>query len=170
MKETELKLVIWPNKILTRKCKPVFVVDEKIRQILDEMYNIMVKKNGIGLAANQVGLDKRLIVIGLNDQIFKLVNPCIFKKEGSIKIVEGCLSFPGLEIEVKRAKRIWVSALNHKGEQIDIEATDLLAVVLQHEIDHINGITFISRIPFWKKIKISSNLRKLKRGKYELPK
>lgn len=165
MKKTELKLVTWPNKILNIKCKPVAFVDEQIREILDEMYNVMVEKKGIGLAANQVGLDKRLIVIGLDEQVFKLVNPYIFKKEGNIKIVEGCLSFPGLEIEVKRAKKIWVSALNHKGEEINIEATDLLAVVFQHEIDHINGITFIKRIPFWRKIKISSNLRKLKRGR-----
>lgn len=157
MKKTKLRIHTWPEKILKKKCEKVEVVDERIRQILSQMYSLMVKDKGVGLAANQVGFALQLIVIEAG-KIFKLVNPRINKKQGKLTLREGCLSFPDVEFEVKRAKKVWVSGLNERGEPFDLEAEGVLAVILQHEIDHINGVLFIDRIPFWQRLKIKYKL------------
>lgn len=149
----KLKIHTWPAAVLRKKCKPVTVVDDNIRSLLDQMYLIMMTNDGVGLAANQVGLDIQLVIIEFKNKLFKLINPKIIKKDGNFNILEGCLSFPGLELEIKRAKQVWISALNELGEEITIEADDILAVIFQHEIDHINGICFIDRAPFWQKLK-----------------
>jgi peptide deformylase len=117
--------------------------------------------DGLGLAANQAGLDLSLIVVEAQGQIFKLVNPRILKKEGSICFSEGCLSFPALELEVKRWNRVWVGAQNEEGKDLEIEVEGLLAVVLQHEIDHIQGKVFIDRISLFQKFKAIPGLRKI---------
>jgi peptide deformylase len=127
------------------------------------MYSFMRLSNGVGLAANQVGFDLSLIVAEWQDRVFKLVNPCIVKKQGSISSNEGCLSFPGIELEIKRSERIWVSALNEKGEPVELEIEGILAVIFQHEIDHSEGKVFIERIPFWQKLKIHPKLEELSR-------
>lgn len=163
MKKIELKIHTWPDKILRSKCKKVDVVNENIRQILDGMYSLMHENKGVGLAANQAGLNLRLIVIEAEDKFFKLINPCIVKKEGKISMLEGCLSFPGLELEIKRPKKVWVRSLDEKGETLDLEVEDILAIIFQHEIDHLNGISFIDRIPFWKRIGILKKLRAIKK-------
>ena len=163
MKKIGLRIHTWPEKILRKKCKKVDLVDEQIRELLDEMCLVMLNDKGIGLAANQVGLDISMVVVALEDKLFKLVNPCIVKKEGTMSILEGCLSFPGLELEVKRSKKVWVSALNEKGEPLDIEADGVLAIIFQHEIDHVNGITFISRVPFRQRLKVSAQLKEIKK-------
>jgi peptide deformylase len=159
MKKTELKIHTWPDKILKKKCKKVKVVDDSIRQLLDDMHKIMVETKGVGLAANQVGLTLNLAVIEFEDKLFKLVNPCIIKKEGKTVFLEGCLSFPELEIKVKRAKKIWISAYNEKGEPIEIEFDGIFSVVAQHELDHLKGIVFIDRIPLWQRLKILPQLK-----------
>ena len=117
---------------------------------------------GIGLAANQAGIDLQLVVVEGEDKLFKLVNPRILKKEDKIRFTEGCLSFPGLELEIDRAERVWLSALDEKGDPVDLEVEGLLSVVFQHEIDHINGITFVDRIPFWQKFRIRGQLKQIK--------
>jgi len=165
--EIKLRIHTWPEKILRTNCKDVKKVDDSIRNFLDQMYQLMRVAGGIGLAANQAGLDLNLIVIEDEGRVFKLVNPKITKQKGKILFLEGCLSFPALELEVKRANKVWVTALNEKGEKLDIEAEGVLAVVLQHEIDHINGIVFIDRIPFWKRIKIRSQLKKIQKQTHE---
>jgi peptide deformylase len=123
------------------------------------MIALMRISGGVGLAANQAGLDLSLIVIEYQDQIFRLVNPRIIRKEGWISFIEGCLSFPGLEVEVRRSEKVWVRALDEKGVSVVLEADGFLAVVFQHEIDHINGIPFIDRISFWQKLKIAPKLK-----------
>lgn len=153
MEATKLKIHTWPDPALRRSCKEVKVVDDKIRGLLDQMHALMLINNGVGLAANQVGLDLRLIVAGLGDKIFKLVNPKIIRKEGHLDFLEGCLSFPGVEVKVSRAKRVWVSALDEKGQPLELEIQGIWAVVFQHEIDHIDGIVFFDRLSFWKKVK-----------------
>lgn len=158
MKRTELKIHTWPEKILKKKCKKVRVIDDSIRQLLDQMHALMVETKGVGLAANQVGLNMSLVVIEFEDKLFKLVNPCITKKEGKTVFLEGCLSFPELEIKVKRAKKIWVCARNEKGEPIELELDGIFSIVAQHEIDHINGVVFIDRIPLWQRVKILPQL------------
>jgi peptide deformylase len=125
----------------------------------------MRQQKGVGLAANQAGLNLRLVVIELEGDLFKLVNPCIVKKSGKTAILEGCLSFPELELKVKRAKKVWISYLNEKGEPLHLETDGVLAIIVQHEIDHLNGISFIDRVPFWQRIKISGQLRAIKRKK-----
>ncbi len=160
MKTTALKIVLWPNKILKTPARQVERVDKEIASLLEKMYVAMLYYKGIGLAANQLGLNLRLAVVSAEDKVFKLVNPRILKKEGRFKIVEGCLSFPGLELEIKRAKRVWVSSLDEKARPLEIEAEGLLAVVFQHEIDHLEGIPFIYRVPLWKRLKALSSLKK----------
>ncbi len=163
MKKIEIKIRTWPDKILLSKCKKVDAVNENIRQILNGMYSLMHENKGVGLAANQAGLNSRLIVIEAEDKFFKLINPCIVKKEGKISILEGCLSFPGLELEIKRAKKVWVRSLDEKGEPLDLEAEGVLAIIFQHEIDHLNGIVFIDRLPFWKRLSVLAQLRNIKK-------
>jgi peptide deformylase len=135
------------------------------------MLTLMRIHKGVGLAGNQVGIDKHLVVIEAEDQIFKLANARIVKTQGKFVFREGCLSFPGLELDIQRAKKIWLEGLNEKGERIVLEVEDTLAVVFQHEIDHANGIAFIYRIPFWQRVKIYPQLRAIiKETKYALRK
>lgn len=137
------------------------MVDEKVRESLDEMLSMMRVSGGAGLAGNQAGLDLSLLVIEVENHIFKLVNPQIVKSEGSVSFPEGCLSFPGLELEVKRANKVWITALNEDGKPVEIEAEGFLSVIFQHEIDHIRGVVFIDRISFWQRLKTYPKLRKI---------
>ena len=159
----KLRIHFWGEKILRRKCRRVKDVDDNIRMILGEMYSLMRVSDGIGLAANQAGVDLRLIVIQIKSNIFKLVNPKIIKREGSIKIEEGCLSFPGITLGIKRAGKVWVSSLDENGSPIDIEADGILAVALQHEIDHINGVVFIDRVSFLERLKLKNKLKEIRK-------
>ena len=161
MDKTKLRIHTWPEAILRKKCQKVGKVDEKVRCLLDEMLSLMRVSGGAGLAGNQAGLNLSLIVIEVENHIFKLVNPEIVKSEGSVSFPEGCLSFPGLELEVKRTNKVWISALNQEGKPVEIEAEGFLAVIFQHEIDHVEGITFIDRVSFWKKAKVYSKLREI---------
>jgi len=161
MNKTKLRIHTWPEDILRNRCRKIEKVDEQVKHLLDEMFSLMLIGGGIGLAGNQAGLDLSLVVIENEGRIFKLVNPEITKREGSIKFPEGCLSFPGLELEVKRNRKVWVSALDQEGKPVEIEAEGFLAVVLQHEIDHIEGVAFIDRVSFWDRVKIYPKLRKI---------
>ncbi|MFO8053466.1 MAG: peptide deformylase [Candidatus Omnitrophota bacterium] len=163
--KTKLKIHKWPDRILREKTKDIKEPDEVIENILDQMYVLMKASDGVGLAANQVGLAMPLIVIEAEGNIYKLINPKITKKEGSITFKEGCLSFPGIELEIKRSHKICVEALDFKGRPVSFNLQGVLAVVFQHEIDHINGITFIDRISFWKRLMITPLLNKIKNGK-----
>jgi peptide deformylase len=157
----KLRIHTWPEKILRTRCKEVKKVDAQISRLLDEMLVLMRIHNGVGLAGNQAGLNLRLITVEAEGQVFKLVNPHIVKKEGSICFTEGCLSFPGLELEVKRANKVRVRALDERGEPLDLEAEGILAVIFQHEIDHINGVAFIERISFWQRLRSASTLKEI---------
>jgi len=161
MGKTKLRIHTWPESILRKRCRKVGKVDEKVGCLLDEMLSLMRVRGGAGLAGSQAGLDLCLIVIEAENRIFKLINPEIVKREGSVSFPEGCLSFPGLELEVKRAGKVWVSALNKEGKPVEIEAEGFLSVIFQHEIDHIAGIVFIDRISFWKRAKVYPKLREI---------
>ncbi|MFA7114699.1 MAG: peptide deformylase [Candidatus Omnitrophota bacterium] len=161
MNKTELRIHTWPEKILRKKLKKVDEVDANIRQLLDAMVELMVAKNGIGLAGNQAGLDLRLVVLYHDERFFKLINPEIIKKEKKIMSPEGCLSFPGLEVEVPRFERVWVRALNENGDKVSYEAEGLLAIIFQHEIDHTNGLTFVDRLSFFNRLKKRKILKKI---------
>jgi peptide deformylase len=171
MSKTKLRIHTWPDKILRKKIKAVTEFNESIVELLDEMLALMRVADGAGLAGNQVGLDLQLIVIEAEDRIFRLANPCIVKREGELVFLEGCLSFPDLELNIKRSRRIWVNAYDEKGEKVELEIEGVWAVVFQHEIDHLNGIGFIERASSWQKIKNYPRLKLIiKRTKDELRK
>lgn len=159
----KLKIHKWPDKILKKKCQKISKIDEVIQNIIDQMYLLMKVSDGVGLAANQAGLDLCLIVVEAEGKIFKLINPEIIDKEGVISFREGCLSFPGIELAVKRSRKIKIKALNENGDPVSFEAEGALAIVFQHEIDHINGISFIDRVSFWQRLKTFPKLKKIKR-------
>lgn len=131
------------DEILRKKSKVVDTVDDKIRQILDDMAETMYNtKNGAGLAAPQVGILKRLVVIDMGQGLIKLVNPKIIKQEGNQEVIEGCLSIPNTWGKLMRPAKVTVQALNENGDEIILTGTGDLAKCLCHEIDHLEGILF----------------------------
>lgn len=131
------------DEILRKKSKVVDVVDYKIRQLLDDMADTMYNtKNGAGLAAPQVGILKRLVVIDMGQGLIKLVNPKIIKQEGNQEVIEGCLSIPDVWGKLMRPAKVTVQALNENGEEIILTGSGDLAKCLCHEIDHLEGILF----------------------------
>ncbi|WP_252232343.1 peptide deformylase [Clostridium sp. ZBS15] len=134
---------LFDDPILRKKSKQVEVVDDKIRDILNDMVETMYNtENGGGLAAPQVGILKRLVVIDMGQGLIKLINPKIIKKEGSQQVIEGCLSNPNVFGKLKRPYEVIVQALNENGEEIQLTGTGDLAKCFCHEIDHLEGILF----------------------------
>lgn len=131
------------DEILRKKSREVEVVDERVKQLLNDMADTMYNaENGGGLAAPQVGILKRLVVIDMGQGLIKLVNPKIVKREGEQEVIEGCLSLPSVWGKLKRPEKVTVQALNENGEKIEITATGELAKCFCHEIDHLDGILF----------------------------
>ena len=130
------------DEILRKKCRTVEVVDEKIRQLVDDMLETMRKYNGVGLAAPQVGVLKRVVVIDIDDGNgpFILINPEIIKEKGEQEVEEGCLSFPNKFAKIIRPAEVTVKALDKNGKEFKLKAKDLLAQDISHEVDHLNGI------------------------------
>ncbi len=167
---TILEIFTYPNKFLSQPTKPVEDIDDKLQQLIDDMANTMYQAPGIGLAAIQVGHDKSLLVYDISPRDGKrslqiLINPRIISSEGTtISEDEGCLSVPDFKTNVKRSEFILVEGLDRDGKPLRFDAEGLLAIVLQHEIDHLNGILFIDRISSLKrelyKRRIKKNLKK----------
>lgn len=136
------------DEILRKTSREVEEVNDKIRELLQDMLETMHRYNGVGLAAPQVGVLKRVIVIDLYDgsEPLQLVNPRIVKAKGKQEVEEGCLSFPNEYAKLIRPKEVVVEALNEKGEKVKIVGKDLLAQALAHEIDHLNGILFVDNM------------------------
>lgn len=134
---------LFGDEILRKRSKEVLVVDDKIRQILNDMADTMYNtENGGGLAAPQVGILKRLVVIDMGQGLIKLVNPRIIKKDGIQEVIEGCLSYPNRWGKLKRPAKVTVQALNEYGKKIILTGTGDLAKCFCHEIDHLDGILF----------------------------
>ena len=137
------------DDLLRKKSRPVEEIDEKIIQLLDDMHETLKASNdGIGLAAPQIGILKRLVVIDLtgeDGEVYKLINPVIVKSKGEQVCREGCLSVPGMLGDVTRPKEVVVEALDVNGKKITIKAKDVLAIVLCHEIDHLDGVLFTDK-------------------------
>ena len=144
----KLNITTYPNKILRTKLKKIDnFKNPKLNKIIKEMKKAMIKYDGIGLAANQVGLNIRLITVNTEDGPQAFINPCIKKKSLlKQKFDEGCLSFPGITGWVSRAKKIGLEYQNENGEKKYLIANNLMATVFQHEVDHINGIIFTDKI------------------------
>lgn len=141
-----LTILEFPDERLRKKAKPLETVDVTARQLIDDMLETMYAAPGIGLAANQVNVQKRLIVLDVSEEKnspLVLVNPEVIAKEGEEESDEGCLSVPGVFEKVKRAEKIRVRGLDREGNPLEFDADGLLAVCIQHEIDHLDGKLFV---------------------------
>lgn len=151
-----LKILRYPDKRLRIIAKPIKNINNKIQNIINNMFYTMYFKKGIGLAATQVNIHKRIIVIDISEnqnQKIVLINPIILEKSGKIKIEEGCLSIPDKREKIIRSKKIKIRAFNNYGVEFELEAQNLLAVCIQHEMDHLIGKLFIDYLSFIKKYK-----------------
>ena len=136
------------DEILKKKSKKVEVIDDKIKELIEDMKETLHKYNGVGLAAVQVGILKRIVIIQEDEEapIYVLINPEIISTSGVQTVEEGCLSFPNKFAQIERPEKVKVRALNEKGKEIEIKATGLLAQAICHEVDHLNGEVFIDKI------------------------
>ena len=153
------RIYIYGEPILRKKTKLVAKVSQEERQLFDEMVKMMHQAKGIGLAANQAGLDKRMCVVCVDDKVLKLANPKILKKKGVDVFEEGCLSLPDITVKIKRAKEIVCEALNENNKLMCFEARDLLARVIQHEVDHLMGKLIIDYAPLWQKLALKKKIK-----------
>ncbi len=161
-----LEILHFPDPRLRKHAEPVAEVDDAIRQIVDDMFETMYAAPGIGLAATQVNVQKQIIVIDVSkeqDQPLVFINPEIVELDGVEEMEEGCLSVPGYYESVQRAERICVRALNRDGEAFELETDDLLAVCIQHEMDHLAGKLFVDYLSPLKRQRIQKKLEKAAR-------
>ena len=147
-----LDILTYPNPILKKRSSEVENIDDNVLELLNNMAETMYKAPGVGLAAPQVGYSMRVIVVDVehNDEgeknLIEIINPVITNSKGSVKSEEACLSIPGFTAEIMRKAEIVVEGINRKGKDISVEAKDLLSRVIQHEIDHLDGVLFIDRL------------------------
>lgn len=139
------KVVLTGDSVLRRIAHPVKEVNDNIKKLMANMAETMYNAKGVGLAAPQVGISKRVIVVDIGEGLYQLANPEIIASSGIQDGPEGCLSVPGVVGDVKRSERVTVKALNEVGEEITIDALGYLARAFQHEIDHLNGILFTDK-------------------------
>jgi peptide deformylase len=165
-----LTILHYPDPRLRKRARPVATVTPEIRELVSDMFETMYAAPGIGLAATQVGVDQRVIVVDVSEhadtpRVF--INPEILSRDGKEKMQEGCLSVPGVFEEVERAERIRVSALDGDGRRLEFDADGLLAVCIQHEIDHLDGKLFVDYLSELKRRRIRKKLEKEQRGERE---
>ena len=158
-----LNILVYPDSRLRTVAKPVEAVDSNVVTLVDDMAQTMYSAPGIGLAATQVNVPKRVIVMDLSEnrnELIVFINPIIEALEGEIETEEGCLSVPGIVAPVSRSERITVSALNREGKSFRLEASELLSVCIQHEIDNLNGKVFVDYLSRLKQGRIRKQLLK----------
>jgi len=163
--DSKMKIFVYPEPVLRANAKPVENIDEEIQTLIDGMIKTMYSAPGIGLAANQVGERKRVIVFDLSPRKegrspAVLINPEIVMSEGTISSEEACLSVIDFSAEVTRNAQVKVRGVDQQGKPVDIEAEDLLAICLQHEIDHLNGTLYIDHISSLKRALYKKKLKK----------
>lgn len=167
-----LKVVHFPDDRLRCKCRPVEVIDDKIKTLAADMFETMYHDEGIGLAAPQVGLEIRMVVIdipgddgeqGRPENQVVLINPEITAREGEVLSTEGCLSVPEYNAEITRSEKVQVKALNLNGEEVTYDAGGLFAICLQHEIEHLDGKLFIDHLSALKRGMLLKKYTKLKK-------
>lgn len=162
----KLTVLQYPDERLRKVAEPIAAVDDELRQQVDDMFETMYESQGVGLAATQVDYHRRLFVADCSEdqnEPLVFINPEITKAEGHFTNDEGCLSFPGVYAKVERAERITVSALNRDGESFSLDAEGLLAICIQHEIDHLNGKLFVDYLSPLKQNRIRKKLEKEQR-------
>lgn len=160
-----LPILTYPDPRLKAVAEPIERVTDEIRALAQDMAETMYAAPGVGLAANQVGVLKRIFVIDIADEdepsdLKVFINPEIIERDGEIVYPEGCLSFPGASEEITRSATVKVRALNENGEPFELFAEGLLAVAIQHENDHLNGVLMIDKVGSLKKRKISRQVQK----------
>jgi len=167
MAQREIKT--YGNEVLKKKAQPVTEFNEELKKLVDDMLETLYAHKGAGLAANQIGIPKRVVVVDTSSKeegsrLYILINPEIIEKSKETIIVEeGCLSFPELYEQIERAAKVRVRAQDMNAKQIEFEAEGLLARACQHEIDHINGVLFIERMSPVRRMLHSKKLRELKK-------
>ena len=154
-----LEVVQIGNPVLKAKAEPVEKINKQILKILDDMADTMYASDGVGLAAPQIGVSKRIIIVDICEGLIELINPEIVSAEGSVVDQEGCLSVAGFFGDVARAQKVVVQGLNRQGKRVKIKAIDFLARALQHEIDHLEGRLFVD---------LAVNLKKLQATKEQV--
>ncbi|WP_210363772.1 peptide deformylase [Bacillus sp. REN3] len=142
------KIVTYPAGILEQECQKVAVFDKKLAKLLDDMYDTMIEFDGVGLAAPQIGIDQQIAIVDIDDEngTIEMINPEIIETSGEQTGPEGCLSFPGLYGEVSRPAHVKIRAKNRKGKTCLFEADGFLARAILHEIDHLHGVLFTSKV------------------------
>lgn len=146
----KLEICTWPDEVLAKKAEPITEVTPELKELIENMIETMYESDGVGLAAPQVGESIRLICVDQTGPKIKgdlrvLINPEIVECDGEVDSEEGCLSCPELTMKVKRKERVTVKALDREGEEVCIETDGFLAIVLQHEIDHLDGVTLADK-------------------------
>jgi len=158
-----LKILQYPDERLHTVATPVSEITDQTRKLIQDMAETMYAAPGIGLAATQIDVHQRIIVIDISethDQLYTFINPEISARHGAFEYEEGCLSVPGIYGKVKRSESVTVKALNTEGKSFTLDATGLLAVCIQHEMDHLEGKVFVE---YWSKFKQSRVLAKMKK-------
>lgn len=169
------EIVIWPDSMLKRVCEPVAKVDNDVRRLLADMEHTMLTANGAGLAAPQVGFALRAVVLKVEKRdelerplgfhVLKLVNPVILERhEERISVDEGCLSLPGVRVPTKRAKWVRVKALDETGEPVEVAGDGMLAVALQHELEHLEGVMITDQLSTLKRDMLAKKFKKAKQA------
>jgi len=163
---TKLAILEYPDPRLRTRATPVAVVDDAVRQLIDDLLETMYASKGIGLAASQVDIHRRVLVLDISDgrdQPMAFINPEILEAEGSAPGEEGCLSLPGIYDKLERAARVRVRALDRNGEPFELQADGLLGVCIQHEMDHLDGKLFVDYLSELKRQLIRRRLQKERR-------
>ncbi len=159
-----IRIVTYPGPVLRKKASAIKSVNGKLIEAADAMFEVMYENSGIGLAAPQIGLSKRLLVLDIREDgmpNYVMINPRITRREGSVEAEEGCLSLPEVFGEIERAERVEVAYVDRDGEERTLEAEGLLARAMQHEIDHLNGVLFIDRLNKARRREVEQQLREL---------
>lgn len=162
----KLEILHFPDTRLRTRARPVETVDAEVRRLVDDMFETMYAAPGIGLAATQVNVHRRVLVVDVSEeknQPLTFINPEILDRQGTEEMEEGCLSVPGFYEKVRRAERVRVRALDRDGKAFELESDGLLAVCIQHEIDHLDGKLFVDYISSLKRQRIRKKLEKAQR-------
>ena len=162
------EVLVYPNKLLRETSKDVMHFDAHLQTLLQDMYDTMICREGIGLAAIQIGVPLNVLIINLvnedgaqlSENLYEIINPVIVEKDGLTIYQEGCLSVPGYYDEVERAAHIKLRYFDRNGEQHEEEFTDLMAIAVQHEMDHLKGRLFIEKLSYLKRKKFEKEWKK----------
>lgn len=154
------EIITYPDPVLRKQSEPVGTIDKDTDQLIEDMVETMYASRGIGLAAIQIGVLKRVIVVNVGEGLVVMLNPELLEQEGETQMEEGCLCLPGVMVDVKRSERIKLKGLDRTGQDIVIDAEGLLSRALQHEMDHLEGVLIIDKISKIKRELVTSKLRK----------